>query len=239
MFATDERRSCMRVFATLLLGGVMACNANRGYRPLKLVIKDSAALRSRTLLDLERSLVFPRCTHKPSAAYACGLGATRQAERDIESTCGEAICKRQKIEALYASIQQRAESLGVDVRAIDLRCGAPCRDLRALELEVLRTSGESAAARAQTAYLHADSIEREAIEREKEEADVKKFDATKKQRDEVLAALLVQFRRELLEAARDGATLPHATLCGTESDCTPDVECTHFRGASVGLCQKE
>lgn len=239
MIARPSPRSCMRVVLMLSFGALLACNPNRGYRSLALVQKDAARLRSRVVLDLESSLVFPRCTHRPSQAYVCGLTASRQAERDIELACGEPRCARQKLEALYGAVRRHAEQLGVDLHAVELRCGDTCRDLRALELEMLRTSGEAAAARSDAAHLRADSTEREALEREREKKDIERFSEEKADRDRKLTVLLGQFRSELLEAERDGASLPHASLCGRSDECAADATCIHFRGASVGLCEKE
>lgn len=215
----------------------LACGPQTGARPLARVQKDNASLRSRTLLDLERSVVFPRCANNPRPAFVCGLVATREAEREVDAACPEPICKRRKLQALFSGIRQRADALGVDLRAIDLRCGAPCRDMRALELEVLRVSASAAEQRASAAYLRADLAEREALERERE--DVASFVEQKKARDAKLETLFASHRRELLEAAREGASLPHVTLCRDTGECSPDAECTHFDDASVGLCQTD
>jgi len=237
MHHRDGALGSLRVLLIFLVASLLACGPQNGARPLELVRKDTAAIRSRTLLDLEHSLIFPRCEAKPSAAYACALLATRGAEQDILVACGEAVCVRQKLEALYGAVRERAESLGIDVRAVALRCGPPCRDMRALELEVLRLSADGAEQRARQSYLRADSAEREALERERE--DVPPFVEKKKERDANLDALLATHHQELLAAGRDGATLPHATLCATTQDCAPDTECMLFREAVVGTCEKD
>lgn len=230
----------MRPVRSLLLGLVLcACGPQSGARPLKEVRKETAALRSRLLVELERVVVFPHCDKRPWPAYACGLAATREAEQEIAAACvgAAASCTHERLGALYARIQARAESLDVSEVAVLARCGARCRDLRALELDILRTAATLAEQRVRAGFLRADNAEREGIEREREE--MPPFVAQKKQRDEKLDTLFAAHERDVADTQRDGATLPHATLCTQTEECPQGAECMRFSGAAAGLCHKE
>ncbi len=225
---------------SLLLGIVLcACGPQSGARPLKEVRKETAALRSRVLLELQRVVVFPHCDQRPTPAHRCGLAATREVEREIAVACasGPIGCRGERLGAINARIQERAESLDVSEVAVLARCGPRCRDLRALELDVLRTAAALAEQRARAAFLRADNAEREGIEREREE--LPPFVAQKKLRDDKLDALFVAHTRDLEESLREGATLPHAMLCAQSEECPPETECVRFSDATVGVCQRD
>ncbi len=227
-----------RLLVPLLLSCLACGSANRGGRPLSRVRKDSAAIRSRALLDLERSLVFPTCDGRPSASYACGLAASREAERALVAGCGgDSACAQQGYASLFGKIATRADELGINLDAIDLRCGPSCRDLRELELEVLRTAHNGAVARTKQALLRADHDEREALELERENVD--EFARDKKQRDQQVSDVIDRHRRSLDQASREGKSLPHVTLCSEQSGCPDARPCVLFSNAALGVCAKE
>lgn len=225
----------------VLAGTLLACGAcgpQSGARPLKEVRKKTAALRSSVLRELARRVHFPHCDQRPTPQYSCGLSTERATERALLAACGEQPeCVRQGIARLFGQVGVLAESLDVNETAVLARCGPRCRDLKALELEVIRTAATHAEQRARAAFLRADDAEREGIEREREE--LAPFLAQKKLRDDNLDALLRAQARDVAESERDGASLPHTNLCVHAEECGPSAGCMHFSGTEVGMCQKE
>ncbi len=226
----------------LVLAGMLlacgACGPQSGARPLKEVRKKTAALRSHVLLELAGRVHFPHCDKRPTPQYPCGLLAERATERALLAACAEQPeCVRQGIARLFGQVQELADSLDVSEIAVLARCGPRCRDLKALELEVIRTAAAHAEQRARAAFVRADDAEREGIEREREE--LAPFLAQKKLRDDNLDELLHVQARDVAESERDGASLPHTSLCVHAEECGSSADCMRFSGAEVGICQKE
>ena len=224
----------MRVWLGIL-ALLCGCSATPGARPLERVREDAKRTRERAMLTLERGLVFPDCNARPSSDYSCGLLATRSAELAIVGRCQEdAECMYREMGTLFASVRKRAEDLGVELDAVELRCGRTCRDLRALEIEIMQTAHNAARDHAMQALLRADSDEREALEREHESTT--DFVHAKRARDAQVQEVISRHERALRLVSAEQAPA-RVLLCDPAAGCAGARTCRTFVDATLGLCE--